>query len=38
MMNFRYYVWDMYFLYWVIALLPIAIIGWYLCRLLISKY
>lgn len=37
-MKFRYYIWDMYFLYWVIALLPIAIIGWYLCRLLISKY
>ncbi len=37
-MKFRYYIWDMYFLYWVIALLPIAIIGWYLCRLLLSKY
>lgn len=37
-MKFRYYVWDMYFLYWVIALLPIAIVGWYLCRLLLSKY
>ena len=26
-MKFRYYVWDMYFLYWVIALLPVVLIG-----------
>ena len=36
-MKFRYYVWDMYFLYWVIALLPVVLIGWYLCRLLLEK-
>lgn len=36
-MKFRYYVWDMYFLYWVIALLPVVLIGWYLCRLLLVK-
>lgn len=36
-MKFRYYVWDMYFLYWVIALLPVVLIGWYLCRLLLKN-
>lgn len=36
-MKFRYYVWDMYFLYWVIALLPVVLIGWYLCRLLLEN-
>lgn len=36
-MKFRYYVWDMYFLYWVIALLPVVLIGCYLCRLLLEK-
>ena len=36
-MKFRYYVWDMYFFYWVIALLPVVLIGWYLCRLLLEK-
>ena len=36
-MKFRYYVWDMYFLYWVIALLSVVLIGWYLCRLLLEK-
>lgn len=36
-MKFRYYVWDMYFLYWVIALFPVVLIGWYLCRLLLEK-
>lgn len=33
-MKFRYYVWDMYFLYWVIALFPAAIIAWFLCRMI----
>lgn len=36
-MKFRYYVWDVYFLYWIIALLPVVLIGWYLCRLLLEK-
>lgn len=36
MMKFRYYVWDMYFLYWVIALLPIILIGCYFCQLLLA--
>lgn len=37
MMKFRYYVWDMYFLYWVIALLPVVLIGWYLCRMILER-
>lgn len=29
-LKFRYYVWDMYFLYWLIAIVPICIIAFYL--------